>query len=434
MKKKPTNNFCYIALSDDILSKSNIELINNASKLGKVIVGLLSDKAINQYKSAPLLDYSQREFITKNLKNVHMVVKQNSRSYDENLIKYKPRYVFHKKNNWGIGNQKEIRGKIIKVLSKWSGKLVELKVNENLDKKFFEVNPNFRRNKLLRLINSKKIVRFLESHNSLSALIIEKLKVNVKSVSEEFDGLWCSSLADSAVRAKPDNQSVDLNTRVNTLNETLEITSKPILFDADNGGSVEQMPYLIKNLERLGISAIVMEDKVGLKKNSLFSDQSGSKQDSIKNFSEKIKLASNSRINDDLLIVARIESLILKKGLKDAIKRAEAYSKAGADLILIHSKSKTAREIFSFAKEFRKSKFYKPLVCVPSTYSTTYESQLIKNGFKIVIYANQLLRSVYPAMLKTAKSILINKRSKNIENKISSINEIINLITSDDRG
>ena len=177
-----------------------------------------------------------------------------------------------------------------------------------------------------------------------------------------------------------------------------------------------------------------MEDKVGLKKNSLFSDQSGSKQDSIKNFSEKIKLASNSRINDDLLIVARIESLILKKGLKDAIKRAEAYSKSGADLILIHSKSKTAREIFSFAKEFRKSKFYKPLVCVPSTYSTTYESQLIKNGFKIVIYANQLLRSVYPAMLKTAKSILINKRSKNIEHKISSINEIINLITSDDRG
>ena len=235
-------------------------------------------------------------------------------------------------------------------------------------------------------------------------------------------------MADSATRAKPDNQSVDLNTRINSLNDILETTSKPIMFDADNGGTDEQLPYTIKNLERMGVSAIVMEDKIGVKKNSLFSDQAGAKQDSVKNFCNKLKLASLSRITNDLLIVARIESFILNKGLADALKRAEAYSKSGADLILIHSKAKTSNEIFKFAQKFKKSKYYKPLVCVPSTYSNTHEDDLIKHGFKVVIYANQLLRSVYPAMLITAKSILKNKKSKNIENKISSIKEIINLI------
>ena len=421
--------FCYICLSDDILLKSNFELIKKASKYGKVIIGLMSDKAIIEYKSYPLLSYEQRKIIAENLSNVYKVVEQKTRDYSDNLKIFKPKYVVHKKNKWITGIQKETRKKIIQTIKRWSGKLLELDVTTKKDEVFFELNSNFRRNKLKRLINSREIVRCLETHNSLSGLIVEKLKVQKKEKIEEFDAMWCSSLADSAIRGKPDNQSVDLSIRINALNDILEITSKPIIFDADNGGSIDQLPFTIRNLERMGISAIVLEDKIGQKKNSLFEDQENATQDSIKNFSKKLKVASQSRVSKELLIVARIESFILGKGLVDALRRADAFSKAGADMILIHSKDKTPNQIFKFSKKFKKSKYFKPMICVPSTYSNTHEKQLIKNGFKVVIYANQLLRSVYPAMVNTAKSILINKKSKNIENKISSVKEIIGLIS-----
>lgn len=429
MTLKNKKKICYVCLSDDILSKSNLKLIEVASKYGNVIVGLMSDEAIIEYKSYPLLDYSKRKIIAENLKNVYKVVEQKNRDYTNNLKILKPDYVIHKKNEWAEGIQKQIRKKIIRTIKTWSGKLIEPKFKIEKDDAFIEFNSNFRRNKLKRLIRSKKIVRCLEAHNSLSGLIVEKLKINKKNKIQEFDAMWCSSLADSAIRGKPDNQSVDLSIRINALNDILETTTKPIIFDADNGGSIEQLPFTIKNLERMGISAIVLEDKVGVKKNSLFDNQDDAKQDSIDNFSNKLSIAAKARVFKELMIVARIESFILGKGLKDALKRANSYSKAGADMILIHSKDKSPKEIFSFSKSFQKSKYYKPMICVPSTYSNTHENDLIKNGFKIVIYANQLLRSIYPAMVNTARSILINKKSKNIENKISSVKDIINLIS-----
>lgn len=419
---------CYLVLSDDIISKSNFELIKKASKLGKVIVGVLSDKVISQYKSQTKFKYEYRKILASNLANVHKVIKEDDRDYKKNLNIIRPDFVIHKKNYWNKGVQKNVREVIINQLKKWSGKLIELKVENLPDDEFIKMDKNLRINKLRRLVESKKIVRCLEAHNSLSALIVEKINVKKREKIEEFDAIWCSSLADSTIRGKPDNHSVDLSTRINSLNDILEITSKPILFDADNGGSAEQLPYTIKNLERMGISAIVMEDKIGTKINSLSKNQHKSRQDSIKKFSKKIKIACNSRSIKDLLVVARIESFILKKGLNDALRRANAYSRAGADLILIHSKSKTPKEIYAFAKIFSKSKFYKPLICVPSTYSNTSENELIKHNFKIVIYANQLLRSVYPAMINTAKSILKNNKSKNAESKISSIREILNII------
>ena len=274
----------------------------------------------------------------------------------------------------------------------------------------------------------KDLARVMESHSALTGLIIENVNVIKKNEFLEFDGMWSSSLTDSAVRGKPDNQSVDYSTRISGLNEICEVTTKPIIFDADNGGRLEHISFMIKSLERVGVSAAIIEDKVGLKRNSLFQNQQGVKQDSIKNFCNKIKKAKEAKISNDFLVIARIESFILGKRLEDAIKRAEAYSRAGADAILIHSKDTDPKKIFSFAKKFSKSKFFKPLVSVPSSYSKTYEKNLIKNNFKIVIYANQLIRASYPAMVSTAKSILYNKRSFEAQKKISSINEIINLI------
>jgi phosphoenolpyruvate phosphomutase len=286
-------------------------------------------------------------------------------------------------------------------------------------------SPDVRVSNLKRALESKKIVRVLESHNSLTGLIIENLKNNKN---EEFDAMWSSSLTDSLTRGKPDNQSVDFSTRINGLNEMMDVTTKPVIFDADNGGRIEHMHFTVKTLERIGVSAMIIEDKIGLKQNSLFDNQKKAFQDSVEAFSEKIKTACKARRSKNFMVIARIESFILGKGLSDALKRAVEYSKAGADAILIHSKEKTPREIFSFSKQFYKSKYFRPLVCVPSTYSAVTEKELIFNKFKIVIYANQMLRSAYPAMLNTAKTILKDKRSYQHEKKMTSIKDIISLI------
>ena len=285
--------------------------------------------------------------------------------------------------------------------------------------------------RLKRLMDAKEIVKILESHNSLTGLIIENLKVSKINSFNEFDGMWSSSLTDSATKGKPDNSSVDFSTRLASLNDMMEVTTKLLVFDADNGGQLEHLRFLVRSLERSGASAIIMEDKIGLKKNSLFKNQTGAKQDKPEHFAKKIKLICNYRKNNDFMVIARIESFILGKGLKDALRRAEIYSKAGADAILIHSKEKTPTEIFSFAKEFKKSKNFVPLVSVPSTYSRVYEKDLIRNGFKLVIYANQLLRAAYPAMQFAARKILENNRAFEIEKKIIPIKEIINLIKND---
>ena len=431
MKKKI---LVYVGLSADILHEGHINILKTANKLGEVTVGLLTDKAIASYKKIPHLSYKQREIVLKNMKYVKKVIPQNTLDYRPNLNLLKPKYVVHG-DDWQTGIQKVTRMQVIKTLKKWNGKLIEPKYTKNISSSLIKENilrvgtsPDKRKSKLRRIMEAKKIVRILESHSALTGLIIENLKVIKKQNYLEFDGMWSSSLTDSALRGKPDNQSVDYSTSIQGLNEILEVTTKPIIFDADNGGRIEHLPYMIKSLERIGVSAAIIEDKVGLKKNSLFKNQSGVKQDSIKKFCQKIAKAKDTKISDDFLIIARIESFILGKSLSDALKRAEAYSKAGADAILIHSKEKNPSQIFSFAKKFTKSKFFKPMVAVPSSYSKTYERDFIKNGFKIVIYANHLMRAAYPAMLNAAKSILFNNRSFNIENKISPIKDIINLI------
>ena len=424
----------YVGLSADILHEGHINILKIASKLGDVTVGLLTDTAISTYKKFPHLKYKQRATILRSLKYVKNIIPQETLDYIKNLKIIKPDFLVHG-NDWKKGVQKKTRKRALKVLKNWGGKLIEPQYTKNISssqiyKKIAKIGttPDSRRSKLKRLIHAKNLVRIIESHNALTGLIIEKLNITKNGRYFEFDGLWSSSLTDSVVRGKPDNQSVDYSTRMLSLNEILDVTTKPVIFDADNGGRIEHLPYLIKSLDRAGISAIVLEDKVGLKKNSLFKNQSGIKLNSIKQFCEKIGKARNSRVSDDLMIVARLESLILGKGLKDAIKRAEAYSQAGADAIVIHSKEKTPNEIFAFANKFRKSKYVKPMISIPSTYSRTREKELIENGFKIVIYANHFLRAAYPAMLNVAKKILKHQRSFEVEKDISSIKEILNLI------
>ena len=427
----------YVGLAVDIIHDGHINILKTAHKYGDVIVGLLTDEAIASYKNIPHLDFKRRKIIIENIKYVKKVVPQKTLDYVPNLKIIKPDFVVHG-DDWKKGIQKKTRDGVIKILKNWSGKLIEPKYTKNISStiiknKILEIGvlPQNRVSRLKRLLLSKKIVRILESHNSLTGLIIENLKVVKKNVNQEFDGMWSSSLTDSATKGKPDNSSVDFSSRISSLNDIMDVTTKPLVFDADNGGQLEHLPFLVRSLERSGASAIIMEDKVGLKKNSLFKNQTDTKQDKPELFAKKIKKIINSRQSKNFMVIARIESFILGKGLKDALKRADTYSKAGADAILIHSKEKTPAEIFSFAKEFKKSKNFIPLVSVPSTYSKVYEKDLIRNGFKLVIYANQLLRAAYPAMQYTAKKILENSRAFEVEKKIIPIKEIINLIKND---
>ena len=423
----------YVPLAVDILHSGHLNIINRAKKYGKVVIGLLSDNAVAEYKNIPSLEYEERYKIVKNLKNVHKIIKQDTWDYSKVLNSLKPDYFVHG-DDWKKGIQKKTRQKVIRLLKKNKGKLIEIPYTKNISSSSIKsdlinnLTPTSRVSILKRLIDNKKIVRILESHSPLSGLIAENMKFQRGNKTEQFDGMWSSSLTDSSLKGKPDNQSLDFSSRFNGLGDLFDVTTKPLIFDADNGGRLEHLPFTVRTLERLGVSAIMIEDKIGLKKNSLFKDQSGAKQDSIKDFCKKIDLIKKTRNSKDFLIGARIESFILGKGLQDSLKRAKAYSAAGADLILIHSKENTPKEIFSFSKVFRKTKHFKPLISVPSTYSRTTESMLIKNGFKIVIYANQMLRASYPAMENVAKTILKNQRSYELEKKISSVKEVINLI------
>ena len=429
------NKIVYVGLSADILHSGHINLIKFASKYGKVIVGLLTDKAISSYKSFPHLSYEQRYEVIRNIKNVYKVIPQQTLDYTKNLIKIKPDYVAHG-DDWKTGIQKKTRSNVIKTLKKWSGKLIEKKYTENISSSYLKnkikavgTTPDNRRSKLKRLIFAKDIVRVLETHSPLTGLIVENLIKKTTKSHFEFDAMWSSSLTDSVVRGMHDNQSVDYSTRITGVNDIFNVTTKPLIFDIDNGGRIEHLGNLVKKLDSFGVSSIILEDKVGLKKNSLFQNQSNAKQDSIKNICKKIKKAQSSKLSEDFLTIIRIESFILGKNLNDALKRAEAYIDAGCNGIMIHSKDKTAKNVFLFSKQLRKLGYDNiPLVAVPSTYSSTHETELIRNGFNIVIYANHMLRASYKSMLDVAENILKNRKASFADKKITGIKEILNLI------
>ena len=425
----------YIGMSADLIHQGHLNIIKEGSKLGKVIIGLLTDEAIASYKRLPLISYENRKTIIENLKGVDEVIAQTTLDYVPNLKKIKPDFVVHG-DDWKSGVQKEVRQRVIDVLSKWGGKLIEPKYTQGISStdlissvKAKGITPSDRIKSLRRLISVKPLVRILEAHNGLTGLIVENTYAEKNGHRIEFDGIWESSLTDSTSKGKPDTELVDFSSRFLTIEEILEVTTKPIIVDGDSGGRIEHFKFRVKTLERLGVSAVIIEDKVGEKRNSLFGTSVPQKQDSIENFCLKINEGKKSQLTSDFMIIGRIESLIMEKGLDDAINRAHAYIESGADGIMIHSNKQDGSEIIEFCKKFKKFEIKVPLVVVPSAYSHISETELIDLGVNIVIYANHLLRSAYPVMVNTAKSILINGRSKEASEKYCmSIKDIISLI------
>ena len=429
----------YIGMSADLLHPGHLNIIEKAREYagtdGEIIVGLLTDKAIASYKRLPYMNFEQRKKVVENIKGVSLVVPQETLDYVPNLEKIKPDFVLHG-DDWKTGVQAQTRQRIVEIMNQWGGKVIDIPYTQGisstqLNKVLKEIGttPEIRGLRLKRLIESKDIVTVCEAHNGLSGLIVEHTNVDNNGKKKEFDALWISSLTQSAAKAKPDIGYLDTPSRMEVLNDILEVTTKPIIYDADNGGPVEHFTFTVKSLERLGVSAAIIEDKVGLKKNSLFGTEVSQQQDTIEDFCVKIKAGKEARVTDHFMVIARIESLILEKGQEDALKRAKAYLDAGADGIMIHSRQKTFDEIKEFCKAYQKIPNKKPLVVVPSSYAHVTEEELAENGVNIVIYANQLLRAAYPAMVKTAESILIHHRAKEASEEFCmKIKDIITLI------
>ena len=428
------NKTVYMCFSADVLHSGHIAIIKKAKELGELTIGVLSDEAIAGYKRFPMIPFAERVALFENIVGVDKVVEQKELSYVETLKKLKPNYVVHG-DDWKEGFQKPIREEVIETLKAWSGELVEFPYSnsETYDELEKQVRarlgmPDSRRGRLKKLIELKGCINAIESHSGITGLIAETTTVIENGKTFGFDAIWMSSLCDSTAKGKPDIELVDMTSRFRTIDDIMEVTTKPIIFDGDTGGLVEHFVYTVRSLERMGVSMIIIEDKCGLKKNSLFGTEVVQTQETIEKFSEKISAGKKAQKTKDFMICARIESLILEKGMDDALERANCFVEAGADAIMIHSRKKSPDEIFTFIEKFRAGNKYTPIVLVPTSFNEVYEEEFKERGANIIIYANQLTRSGIPAMQNAARLLLKNHRAKECDEICMPIKDIITLI------
>jgi phosphoenolpyruvate phosphomutase / 2-hydroxyethylphosphonate cytidylyltransferase len=429
----------YVGMSADLIHPGHINILQRAAELGEVTIGLLTDAAIASYKRLPHMTFEQRKAVVENLKGVVRVVPQETLDYVPNLELLKPDYVVHG-DDWRTGVQQQTRQRVIEALDRWGGRLVEVPYTQGISStqlnesvKQIGTTPSVRLARLRRLLDNKPIVRIIEAHSGLTGLIVENTSVAVDGRKVEFDGMWSSSLTDSTARGKPDIEAVDISSRLQTVNEMFEVTTKPLVFDGDTGGKPEHFSFTVRSLERLGVSAVIIEDKEGLKRNSLFGTEVAQTQSSIEDFCQRLAIGKRAQITDDFMIIARIESLILDQGMEDAVRRAEAYIEAGADGIMIHSRRKEPDEVFEFCRQFDKLPARVPLVVVPTSYHQVTEAELADRGVNVVIYANHLLRAAYPSMLAAARTILRHGRALEAEPYLAPIKDALAIIPENAR-
>lgn len=424
----------YTCFTTDVIHEGHLNIINTAKQYGEVIVGVLTDEAMVKFDRFPTISFEERMEMIRNIDGVSKVIKQDTIMYDGVIAEIKPDYVIHG-DNWKSGPTKAIRDNVEKLLAEYGGQIIDVPYTFNENVKHIDdkikaklMMPEFRRKRLRQLLKIRPIVKAIETHSGLTGLIAEKTVVEHDGKLDQFDAMWVSSLCDSTAKGKPDIELVDMTSRFRTIEDITEVTTKPIIFDGDTGGLTEHFVYTVRSLERMGVSAVIIEDKTGLKKNSLFGTEVAQTQDSIENFSAKIAAGKKAQLTDDFMIVARIESLILDRGMEDALTRAHAFVKAGADAIMIHSRKKDPAEIVEFCDKFRAENKETPIVVVPSSFNVITEEELATHGANIVIYANQLTRSAFPSMQKTAEDILRYHRAKEVDDRLMPIKNIITLI------
>ena len=424
----------YTCFCTDVIHDGHLNIIEKAHQRGKVIVGCLSDEALIRYNRFPNVSQDDRLRLYRSIDGVEEVVLQNDMLYDDVIARLRPDYIVHG-DNWLQEPERAIRDHVEALVAAYGGELIDVpytysdkvrKIDLQLREKL--AMPEYRRKRLRQLIRMTPVVKALEAHSGLTGLIVEKTVVEHDGKLDQFDAMWVSSLCDSTAKGKPDIELVDMTSRFRTIDDIMEVTTKPIIFDGDTGGLAEHFVYTVRSLERMGVSAIIIEDKKGLKKNSLFGTEVEQTQATIEEMSAKIAAGKSAQLTDDFMIIARIESLILEKGMEDALARARAFVQAGADGIMIHSRKKDPAEIVEFCDRFRAEDGDTPIVVVPSSFNTITEEELAGHGVNIVIYANQLTRSAFPAMQKTAEDILRYHRAKEVDDRLMPIKQIITLI------
>ena len=424
----------YTALGTDVIHEGHLNILRHAQEYGTVIVGALSDKALIRYSRFPTVSQEERVKLYKSLEGVSRVVIQDDYLYDDVIATLKPDYVVHG-DNWQNGPERAIRNNIEGLLATYGGTLIEVsytrseqarKVDQQLREKL--AMPEYRRRRLRQLLAISPTVKVIEAHDGLTGLIAEKTVVDHNGRLDQFDGMWVSSLCDSTERGKPDIELVDMSARLRTVDDIMEVTTKPIILDGDTGGLTEHFVYNVRTLERMGVSAVIIEDKTGLKKNSLFGTEVKQTQAPIEDFCAKISAGKKVQLTDDFMIIARIESLILERGMEDALTRAFAFRDAGADGIMIHSRKKDPAEIYEFCDRFREKDTTTPIVVVPTSFNGATEEELASHGINIVIYANQLIRAAFPAMQETARGILRAHRALEVDEQLLPFKDIIRLI------
>ncbi|MBQ7774445.1 MAG: phosphoenolpyruvate mutase [Lachnospiraceae bacterium] len=424
----------YTCFCTDVIHEGHLNILQKAREYGEVVVGVLADEAMVRYNRFPTISQEERLALVKNTGLASVVLIQSEIMYDEVLEQLRPDYVIHG-DNWQEGPERSIRENVVKNLAQYGGELIEVpytyneqvkKIDDNMKEKL--AMPEFRRKRLRQLLKMRPIVKTLEVHSGLTGLIAEKTVVENDGGLDQFDAMWISSLCDSTAKGKPDIELVDMSSRIRTIDDVMDVTTKPIILDGDTGGLIEHFVYNVRTLERMGVSAVIIEDKTGLKKNSLFGTEVEQTQDSIENFCAKIRAGKQALRTEEFMIIARIESLILERGMDDALERAFAYVEAGADGIMIHSRRKSPDEILEFCRLFREKNSATPIVVVPTSFNSITEEELAQAGVNIVIYANQLTRSAFPAMQETAITILKNHRAKEADEKLMPFKDIIRLI------
>ena len=432
------NRRVYMCFSTDMLHSGHISIIKKAAKLGKLTIGVLSDEAIASYKRFPLMPFDERKSLFENITGVDKVICQDTLSYTTVLNELKPDYVVHG-DDWQSGFQKPIRDEVVSILASYGGRLVEYPYSADDKYKDLEARtrselamPDVRRGRLRGMLAAKGLVTAMEAHDGLTGLVVENTVVYQEGGARQYDAMWVSSLCDSTAKGKPDIELVDMTSRFRTIEDITEVTTKPIIFDGDTGGKTEHFIYTVRSLERLGVSMIIIEDKTGLKKNSLFGTEVKQTQDSIENFCAKIRAGKNAQRTKEFMICARIESLILEQGMEDALTRAFAFVGAGADAIMIHSRKKDPSEIQEFIEKFREKDLTTPIVLVPTSFNSIKEEEWKERGANIIIYANQLMRATVPAIQKAATTILECHRAEECDKMLMPFKEIIRLIPTED--
>ena len=413
----------YVGITGDMIHPGIINIIQQGAKYGRLIVGLLSNEAIATHKRIPYLTFEQRKAVIENIKGVSEVVPQEDWSYVPNLLKLKPDYIIHG-DDWKTNYLKGIREEVFDVMKKIGGEVIEIPYTKGINSsQLFESTTNngitaVQRLKSLRqLMNYKPIIRIMEANSGLSGLIIENLKIEKEDGIQRFDGIFIN-LLDSNPSGVSEQESSNFMLKLNTVTDILECTTRPIIYGGYTSDNYENITFTIEKLELMGISAIIIEDKF---KNTqeLCNEEE---------FCLKIKEGKKAQINPDFMIIAGIEELILGKSMDDALKKALASIKAGADGILISSNQKNGDDIKEFCSKLRKENKNIPIVLIPTTYNQFTEKELGEWGANIIIYADYLKKVTYPAMKKCAETILKSERSLEVNEMCMPIKEILNLI------